>query len=92
MLTYKDLLFASDSALCIVNKELKIIDCNYSMGFLTGLDISAITGQSLSNIICDDGLIESLSSNLVVKKRRVPDKNYLSDSYFSKVYGWISKG
>lgn len=62
MLTYKDLMLASDTAICIVNKELKIIECNYSMHLLTGLDTKAIIGESLSKIIYDDELIENIKS------------------------------
>lgn len=63
MLTYKDLLFASDSAVCIVNKDLKIIDCNYSMHVLTGFDVKSITGENLSSITCDDELRQNLISS-----------------------------
>lgn len=68
MLTYKDLLFANENALCIVDSDFNIIDCNYSMCLLTGLDVNDIIGQRLSNLICDDALIDCMSSDLVIKK------------------------
>ncbi len=63
MLTYKDLLFASDNALCIVDKELNIIECNYPMQILAGLNGKANSGENLSKIICDDTLIENIKSS-----------------------------
>lgn len=61
MLTFKELLFTGPEAVCLVDMDFRLIEYNQITNILLGLDDGDLKGKHLSDIFCDDKIIQKLT-------------------------------